>query len=195
MERGFVARILDRVVANARVMRRAPEAVALLGIIPLGISYFAFQQVQSERVAALNDRIAAQERLLTEYRTKLRGATPDEAATQIEKLTILLADTQKTLSEAKGKPASVENRPRDLLRLYQDNDPIAQVQDPRVDFDKKKITFPVVYSTTILRVNKFYEFQNWKLACGGTQLYSTVSEGVGHEYSYSPLTCKILGNR
>ena len=38
----------------------------------------------------------------TDYQTKLRGATPEEAATQIEKLTSLLADTQKSLNEIKS---------------------------------------------------------------------------------------------
>jgi len=44
-----------------------------VGIITLGLSYFAFQHFDHERVAALNDRILSQERLLIDYRTKLRG--------------------------------------------------------------------------------------------------------------------------
>src|ERR1700758_4384796 len=98
MDSGFLARIIDRAVATARVIRGAPEAITITVIVAVGISYFGFQQLHRERVAALNDRITLQERLLTDYRTKLRGATPEEAATQIEKLTSLLADTQKSLS-------------------------------------------------------------------------------------------------
>ena len=64
MEHGLIARIVDRAVANARVIRRAPEAVVLVGIITFGVSYFAFQHFHRERVAALNDTIASQERLL-----------------------------------------------------------------------------------------------------------------------------------
>jgi hypothetical protein len=195
MERGFLARIIDRVAANARVIRRAPEAVALMGIMVVGVSYIGFQHYHRERVAALNERIASQEGLLAEYRTKLKGATPDEVATQIGNLTSLLDDARKSLREAKSKPASVENRSRDPRRLYEDNDPIALTQDPKIDTDRKKIIFPVVSASVILEINKVYEFQNWKVTCGGTQLYSTVADGVGHEYSYSPLTCKILGNR
>jgi len=71
------------------------------------MSYLSFQQFYRERLAALDDRIVSQERLLTDYQTKLRGATPEEAATQIEKLTSLLADTQKSLNEIKIKAASV----------------------------------------------------------------------------------------
>jgi hypothetical protein len=74
MEHGFSARINDRAVANARVIRGAPEAVALTVIITLGVSYFAFQHFHRERVAALNDRILSQERLLIDYRAKLKGA-------------------------------------------------------------------------------------------------------------------------
>ena len=195
MEHGLIPKIVDRAVANARVIRQAPETVALVGIITLGVSYFAFQQYHRERVAPLNDRLASQERLPTDYRTQLNGATPEEAARQIEKLTSLLAETQKSLSEAKTKPLSVENRSRDPQRLYDANNPIALTEEPKIDLEKKKITFPVVNAATILASNKVYQFQGWKLACGGTQLYSMINDGAAREFSYSPLTCKIMGNR
>jgi CHASE3 domain sensor protein len=47
MEHGLFGRITDRVAANARVIRRAPEAIALTGIITLVGCYFAFQHLQS----------------------------------------------------------------------------------------------------------------------------------------------------
>jgi len=74
MEHGLITRIVDRAIANARVIRGAPEAVTLVGIITLGVSYIAFQQFHRERVAAFNDTIASQERLLADYRTKLRSS-------------------------------------------------------------------------------------------------------------------------
>jgi hypothetical protein len=195
MEHRFVARILDRVVTNARAIRRAPEVVALVGIITLGVSSSVFQHFHRERVAALNDTIASQERLLADYRTQLKGA--EEAAAQIEKLTSSLAETQRSLNAAKTTPlpVSVENRSRDPRRLYDDNKSVALVRDPKVDLDKKKITFPAVNAEALLGVNKTYEFQDWKLACGGTQLYSMINDGSGSQYSYSPLTCKITGIR
>ena len=195
MNPGLLARIIDRVVANARVIREAPEAIALVGIITFGLSYFAFQHLHGERVAALNNRILSQERLLIDYRAKLRGATPEEAATQIEKLTGLLAEAQKSLSEAKSKPVSVENRSRDPRRLYENNSPIALTQDPKIDLDKKMVRFPVVNAAVILGTNKVYEFHDWKLACGSTQFYNMINDGAAREFSYSPLTCKIVGKR
>lgn len=196
MEHGFVARITDRAVANARVIRRAPEAIALMGVITLSVSFFAFQHFYGERAVALNARIASQEGLLTDYRTKLRGATPDEAATQIEKMTSLLADAQKNLSEAKSKPVSADKRSRDPRRLYEDDNPIAEVQDPKLDLDNRRIIFPTINSTTIVETNKLYEFRTWKLQCGGgTRLYNMVSNNTRYDYSYSPLICKIVGNR
>jgi len=195
MAHSFLVQITDRVVANARVIRRAPETIALTAIITLGVSYFGFEHFHRQGVAALNDRITSQERLLADYRTKLSGATPDEAATQIEELRTVLAETQKSLSEANSKPVSVENRSRDPRRLYEDDNPIAEVQDPKLDLDNKRIIFPLVSSAAILGTNKFYEFRNWKLACGSTRFYNMVANGSGYEYSYSPLTCKIVGNR
>jgi hypothetical protein len=193
MEHRFVARILDRVVANARVIRRAPEVVALVGIITLVVSSFAFQHFHRERVAALNDTIASQERLLADYRTKLKGA--NEAAAQIEKLTSSLAEAQESLRQAKTTPVSLEKQSRDPRRLYEDDNPIALAEDPKIDLDRKKITFPMVNADIILGINKVYEFQSWKLACGGTKLYNMVNDGAAREFSYSPLTCRIVGNR
>jgi hypothetical protein len=193
MEHGFFPRIIDRAVANARVIRRAPEAVALVGIITLGVSYFVFQHFHRESVAALNDRILSQERLLIDYRTKLKGA--EAAAAQIEKLTSSLAAAQESLRQAKTTPVSIEKQSRDPRRLYEGNSPIALTQDPKVDLEKKKITFPIVNAAVILATNKVYEFHDWKLACGGTQMYNMVNDGAAREFSYSPLTCKIVGNR
>jgi len=184
MERGLLVGIIDRVVENARVIRGAPEAIALTAIVAIGISYFGFRQLHREYVAALNDRIVSQERLLIDYRTKLTAVTPDETATEVEKLTSLLADAQKSLTVAKSKSVAVENPSRDPRRLYEDSQPIALVHDPKIDLDKRKITFPTVNAEVLLGVNKFCEFQDWKLACGGTQLYSTISDGSGREYSY-----------
>jgi hypothetical protein len=193
MEHGFFPRIIDRAVAIARVIRGAPEAVALVGIITLGVSYFAFQHLHRESVAALNDRILSQERLLIDYRAKLKGA--EAAAAQIDKLTSSLAAAQESLRQAKTAPVSIEKLSRDPRRLYEGNSPIALTQDPKVDLEKKKLTFPIVNAAVILATNKVYEFHDWKLACGGTQMYNMVNDGAAPEFSYSPLTCKIVGNR
>ena len=57
-----LSRIIDRVVANARAIRGAPEAIAVAGIIAVGMSYFAFQHYR-ERLADLNERLAAADRI------------------------------------------------------------------------------------------------------------------------------------
>ena len=193
MNPGLFAPITDRVVANARAIRGAPEAVVLVGITMLALSYFAFQHFHREAVAALNDRISSQERLLLDYRAKLKGA--EVAAAQIEKVTSSLAAAQENLRQAKTTPASIEKQSRDPRRLYEGNSPIALTQDPKVDLEKKKITFPIVNAAVILGTNKVYEFHDWKLACGGTQMYNMVNDGAAREFSYSPLTCRIVGSR
>ncbi len=195
MEYGLVARIADRMMANVRVAKGAPEVFALLGIITLGLSYLVLQEFHRERLAVLNDRVASQEALLGEYRTKLKGATPEQAASQIEQLTKLLGDTQKALNDVKNRVTSLETLPRDPRQLYKDNSAMAIVQDPKIDLDKKTVMFPAVTSKVLLGNDKIYEFQNWKLACGGTRLYNAVSTEETHEFNYSPLTCKIVGNR
>jgi hypothetical protein len=191
MRDGLLSRIIDRVVANARAIRGAPEAIAVAGVIAVGMFYFGFQHYR-ERLADLKERLASQDRLLTEYRAKLSGANPEEAATQIEQLTAALAAAEKHLSAAKNEP--IEKRSRDPRSLYDGNTPIAQVQDPKIDLDQKKVKFSSVSAGVNLQA-KLYEFQNWKLTCGGTRLYNMVSDGGSREFSYSPLTCKIVGNR
>jgi uncharacterized coiled-coil protein SlyX len=196
MQDGFRSRIIDRLVANARAIRGAPEAIGVVAIIAMGIAAFGFQQSR-ERLAELNERLATQDRVLGDYRTKLAEYRTKltEAGTQIEKLSTSLADAEKRVTAAKDIPRSVENRARDPGSLYEDNNRIAQVQDPKIDLDQKTITFPAVSSGAILETNKLYEFQNWKLTCGGTRLFHMVSVHGSNEFSYSPLACKIVANR
>jgi hypothetical protein len=183
MQSGFLSRSVDRLVANARVIRGAPETVLLVVIVGIGICGFSFQHY-------LNAQLVSRDRLLTEYRTRLT-----EAETQVVKLTSALAGAEKRLKAAKDKPVLVENPSRDAHGLYEDNNLIAQVQDPKIDLDQKKVTFVAVNSGYMLQSNKLYEFQNWKLACGGTRLYNMVSDGASPEFSHSPLICKIVGSR
>jgi hypothetical protein len=190
MGRGFVAWVRKRVLANFSAIKAAPEAFLLLMMITIGVSYLAFQRVEGEHLAVVENKIAAREATIAEYRSKLNGAT-----SEVEKLKETLADAQRNLNEAKTKAASVDVRPRDPRSLYEDDNPIALVRDPKIDLDNKKITFPVVTSSVILGINKTYQFQNWKLACGSTQVYNAVFNGAAREFSYAPLTCKIVGNR
>ncbi len=185
----------NRVLANFACIKTSPEAFVLLIIVAIGVSYLAFQRIQGEHLAVLENKIAEREALITEYRSKLNGATPQQAANEIEKLTKSLADAQRNLNETKAKAVSLDVRPRDPRSLYEEENPIASVRDPKIDLDNKKIAFPVVTSSVILGINKLYQFQNWKLACGSTQLYNTIRNGAAPEFSYAPLTCKIVGNR
>jgi hypothetical protein len=189
MQSGFLSRSVDNVVANARIIRGAPEAILLLVIVGIGICGFTFQHYR-ERLADLNAQLISRDRLLTDYRTKLT-----ETETQVAKLTSALAAAERRLTAAKDKPVLVENLPRDPHSLYEDNNQIAQIQDPKIDLDQKKVTFAAVNSGYILQSNKLYGFQNWMLACGGTRLYNMVSDGASPEFSYSPLICKIVGSR
>jgi len=189
MQSGFLSRSIDRLVANARVIRGAPEAILLVVIVGIGISGFGFQHYR-ERLADLNAQLMSRDRLLTEDRTKLT-----EAEARVAKLTSALATVEKRLRAANDRPVLVENPSRDPHSLYEDNNPIAQVQEPKIELDQKKVTFAAVNSGYILQTHKLYEFQSWKLACGGTRLYNMVSDGASPEFSYSPLICKIMGSR
>jgi chromosome segregation ATPase len=189
MQVRFPSRVISRAVANARGIRQAPEAIILLIIVAVGAWGLQFQQYR-ELLADLNGRLVSQDRLLTEYRTKLTSV-----AAQVEKLTAALADAEKNLKAAKPTPTSAENRSRNPRSLYEDDNPVAQVQDPKIDIHQKRVIFLTVNSANLLQTDKLYEFQNWKLTCGGTRLFNMVTDRVSREFSYSPLTCKIVGDR
>jgi len=91
MQSGLLSRSVDRLVANARVIRGAPEAILSVVIVEIGICGFSFQHYR-ERLADLNAQLVSRDQLLTECRTKLT-----EAETQVAKLTSALADTEKRL--------------------------------------------------------------------------------------------------
>src|SRR5215471_10872613 len=104
MDHGFV---LDRVRSNFAGIRAAPAAFLLL-MVAIGVSYLALQRVQGEHLAVLENKIAEREALINEYRSKLNGATPQQAADEIDKLKKTLADAQRDLNEAKTKAASLD---------------------------------------------------------------------------------------
>src|SRR5437667_9294298 len=115
---------LGSVVANGHVIRSAGSSPCS-GPSALAYPIFLLQRVHQERLAALNDRIASQELLLSEYRTKLKGATAGEAAAQIADLTKRLDGVQKNLDETRAKLALLDNPPHDPDRLYQGRNAIA----------------------------------------------------------------------
>jgi hypothetical protein len=194
MRVGFLAGMIDRARANAGGVKAAPEAFAVLAIIAFAIPYFAVRQSYGERLAVVETRLVAQETLLADYRDKLRGAS--QAAGRIEKLSALATDLQKQLNDQKRKVVvAADNRGRDPQRLYAHDSPVALVRDPQVDLAQKKVTFPAVTSETLLAMDRPYEYQNWKLWCGGTQSYSALDDGAAPEFLYSHLTCRIVGDR
>jgi hypothetical protein len=76
-----------------------------------------------------------------DYRAKLKGA--EAAAGQVEKLTSSLAAAQESPRQAKTTPVSIDRQSRDPRRLYDGNNPIALLQDPKIDLEKKKFPCPV----------------------------------------------------
>jgi hypothetical protein len=195
MRREVLAGMVGRARANAGGVKAAPEAFVLLAIVAFGIPYFGSQQSYGERLAVLEGKLASQEARLADYHSKLKGASPEQATAQIEKLTALTADLQRQLNAEKNKTVSVDSRVRDPQRLYERDKPVALVQDPKVDMAAKKVTVPVVRSGILLAMDRPYEYQEWKLACGGIQSYSELDDGAAPEFSYSHLICKIVGNR
>src|SRR6516164_224054 len=91
---GFLARVVDRARVNADGVSAAPEAFVVLAIVAFGIPCFALRQSYGERLAVLESKLATQQALVADYRTKLRGAFAQQAAAQVEELSALAAGVQ-----------------------------------------------------------------------------------------------------
>jgi hypothetical protein len=181
----FLARVVDRARANADGVGAAPEAFVLLAIVTFGIPCFVLRQSFGERLAVLEIKLATQQALLADYRTRLRAASAAEAAPPIEE-------------PAAGAPAGDrdgDRRTRDPQRLYADDIPVALVAAPAVNADEKTLTFPEVIAGMLLATDRPYQYKNWKLSCGGAQFYSAPRDEATREFSYSHLICKIVGER
>ena len=105
MEHGFVAWFLDPCHENMRVVKQAPEAFLIMGLLVSVVVYLAVSKFHEERFADLGERIAFLDDRVSDYQTRLKGASPEEAAKEITKLNNQLsaAETkinalQKTLS-------------------------------------------------------------------------------------------------
>jgi hypothetical protein len=184
----FLARVVDRARTNADGVSAAPEAFVVLAIIAFGIPCFALRHSYGERLAVLESKLATQQALLADYRSKLRDASAGQAAAQVDEPTALAAGMQES---GKGR----DHPSRDPQRLYADDVSVALVAAPTVNSDEKTLTFPEVTTRTLLAMDRPYEYKNWKLSCGGAQFYSALGYGTAREYSYSHLICKIVGDR
>jgi hypothetical protein len=191
---GLLSETIGRARANGGAAKAAPAAFAALAVVVFGLSYFAVRHSYGERLSGLEARLASQEALLADYRTRLRQAAPGQAAAQIKRLTLLAADLQSRLDAANGKLAASADRLRDPQHLYEDNSPIARVHDPKVDLSGQTVTFPLVTSGVLLATDKPYQYRQWKLICGGTQSYSAQGTGAAPEFDYSHLICRIVGS-
>jgi hypothetical protein len=152
----FLARMVDRARANANGVRAAPEAFVALAIVAFGIPCFALRQSYGERLAVLESKLATQQALLADYRTKLRGASAGQAAASIEELTASAAGKQV-------RGGDQEQRPRDPLKIYADDKPKPWVAAPTVNSDEKTLTFPEVTAAMLLATDRPYQYKNWNL--------------------------------
>jgi hypothetical protein len=179
--------MVERAQANADGVSAAPEAFVVLTIIAFAIPCLVLRQSYQEHLAALEGKLATQQALLADYRSRLRGASTGEAAAQSEE------PRASAGTRARGKDR--DDRTRDPQRLYAGDLPVALVAAAPVNSDDKTVTFPEITARGLLAMDQPYEYKNWKLSCGGVQSYSVLGAGAAREFSYSHLICKIVGDR
>jgi hypothetical protein len=85
---------------------------------------------------------------------------------------------------------------RDSNNLYQSNTPVATVHDPKLDKEKKTITFAEARTPTGMRldVDSIFEYRYWKLRCSG-QPQDAAASRLPQPLSYPNLVCHIEGYR
>ena len=197
MRGGFLVSAGDRLRTNIAAVRAAPVVFVLAAVVAFAIPAVAVSRIYGERLALLENKLALEAALAAEYRAKLRAEAPERTAAEVEKLTALAADLRQRLTAQNEKIAALEQHRNDGQRLYADGTPIALVRDPQIDLADRKVTFPSVTAGMLLAADKSYRYQDWKLACGGSQSYSVIDEGGGAapEFAYSHLVCRIVGGR
>lgn len=111
--------LLTRLRENIRVVREAWETVIVTALLSGLIVWMIAGALHQERISVLNDRIGGLNDQLIEYRTKLKGATPEEAEKQITSLRQELSDMKDAVSNIKRQQAA--QMPRTLTEQQRAN--------------------------------------------------------------------------
>jgi hypothetical protein len=170
----FLEKQLEPVVAAP-----IPFAVALLLIS--GAIWSAMQWVYGGIIANRDSTISLLTVQRDDYLTKLKGASPDQAADELKSLKEQLENQKRLLDRLTA---------HDQLGLYQDGVAVAVARAANTNPMDETITLQMVGSRGPLDMNRTFEFREFTVLCSG-QITGNMAMGPQTTIIYNTLVCKI----
>jgi hypothetical protein len=184
---------MQRLFEEWQVIKAAPYsalvvlAVLLTVLVPaiwavMAWSYSTVLSNKNSQIDLLKDRITA-------YESKLKVASPDQAASEMQSIRDQLADAKRQL-------AGILNPPRAENGLYQRGRQIGVALPPKIDTASKTAVFSVItVAGGPLDEATNVEYRNLVLAYQRSDQVHQMSHGLTGQTSYAGATFQIVGNR
>jgi hypothetical protein len=158
-----------------------PFAVALL--VMSGAIWGAMEWRYGGIIANRDSTISLLTAQRDDYLTKLKGASPDEAAHELKSLKEQL-ENQKSLLDRLAHPS------HNPLGLYQGGAEVAMLRAASTNPVDETITLQMVGSKAPLDMNRTFEFREFVVLCSG-QITANMAFGPQTTIIYDTLLCKI----
>jgi hypothetical protein len=171
------------------VVKSAPYPFILALLVAIGAIWFVLNNFiygtvlanKNAEIDLLNGRVAA-------YQDKLKGATPEQAAGEIQSLRDQLTETKKQLT-------AIINPPRDPNSLYQRGQRVGVVAGAQIDSSNKLVIFQQMTVSGELDQATNVEFRNLILSYQRSDTITQARMGLSGSSTYYNARFSIVGNR
>jgi len=170
-----------KLVQEWSVIAAAPisftTAVIVVTVIAWAIVNWSYSSVLSSK----NAQIELLQGRLSDYQDKLKGASPDQAANELNRL--------------RAEIDAIKNPPRDDNSVYQKGKRIGAVAGVRIDAPNKLVSFDQMTIGGELDQATNVEFRNLVLAYTGSDGYGQARQGLAVTSTYHNARFSIVGKR
>jgi hypothetical protein len=157
-------------------------------VLIAGVIWAAFGWSYSTVLASKNAQIELLETRVSDYQDKLKGASPEQAAGELQRLRSELDDTRRQLN-------TIQNPPRDDNSVYQRGKRIGVVGGIHIDIPTSTVGFDQMTIAGKLDEATNVEFRNLILAFKGSDGIGSASQGLAVTTTYVRARFAIVGNR
>jgi hypothetical protein len=170
-----------RLVAEWSVIAAAPVAFASAVLVVIAVSWAIVNWSYSSVLSNKNAQIELLQSRVADYQDKLKGASPDQAASEITRLKVEIE--------------SLKNPPRDDNSVYQKGRRIGIVSGVRVDLQNKVVTFDAVTVGGALDQATNIEFRDLILSFISSDAIMQARQGAAANITYHNARFSVVGNR
>jgi hypothetical protein len=173
--------ILTKLADQLAVIKSAPYPFILAVAIVIGAVWFIVNWFYSAVLSSKNANIELLQGRLADYQDKLKGASPDQAASELTRL--------------RAEIEAIKNPPRDDNSVYQKGKRIGVVAGVRIDTQNKMVSFAQMTIGGELDQATNIEFRNLILALAGVNTVSQGRQGLAVTTTFGNARFSIVGNR